>query len=95
MEHAGSIEIEIEDRPSLPDVSEDSISKNSTDWMSQWDEHEELLAGYTQHHGFPWVRDSLYMLVALLFVAVGLGLRGHAPKSPAHQRCDILKSHYV
>ena len=81
LEHSGSVEIENEDKPSLfegADVSDDFISKNSSDWMSQWDEQEELLAGYTQHRGFSFATDRWMPLVGVLFVAAVFGLRGTA-----------------
>jgi hypothetical protein len=98
MEHSGSIEIEETERAVFNDetfpVSND-ISKNNTDWMSQWDEDEELLAGYTQTQGFIVTLDRVFLLVCLALIAAGWSFREQATKSHRRTRCDVLKSHYV
>mmetsp|Transcript_12255 Transcript_12255/g.33646 ORF Transcript_12255/g.33646 Transcript_12255/m.33646 type:complete len:536 (-) Transcript_12255:52-1659(-) len=98
MEHSGSVEIEVTERAVFIEetfVSDTDLSKNNTDWMSQWDEDEELLAGYTQSHGFSLPRDRIMVLFGLALIAAGYQLRGKATNSHPQHRCDVLKSHYV
>jgi hypothetical protein len=98
MEHSGSVEIEVTERAVFFDETfpvANDISKNNTDWMSQWDEDEELLAGYTQTHGFIVTRDRVLFIVCLALIAAGCTFREKAIKSHRRTDCDVLKSHYV
>jgi len=98
MEHSGSVEIEVAERAVFneePFVVDTDLSKNNTDWMSQWDEDEELLAGYTQSHGFSLTRDRVMILFGLAFVVSGYQLRRKVTNFHPQHRSEVVKSHYV
>ena len=71
-------------------VSEDSIAKCSTDRLSHWDEHWELLLAPHSINVSNWYTT----LVAPLLVAEGLGLSGCASQSSTLLRCGVLKPHF-
>jgi hypothetical protein len=76
MEYTGVVEVQLEEKARLlaaaaamPDKRLDS---EVLDWMNQWDDHEEFLAGYRSPSGFSF-RHIVLVLGGILVVSIGAG----------------------
>ena len=71
LEFAGVVEADQDER-TTQSVATDLGNVSESVWTSQWDEEEELLAGYTQTHAFSL--PVPVVLGTLVFVSIRLGL---------------------
>lgn len=71
LEFAGVVEADQDER-TTQSVATDLGNVSESVWMSQWDEEEELLTGYTQTHAFSL--PVPVVLGTLVFVSIRLGL---------------------
>ena len=98
LEYTGSVQVEEDVWMVMTAASNSTDSGGETgensDWMSQWTEEEELLAGYSPDaFGFGSVRLVFILGGALLMLVGGLGW--HGKPSLMHARHPLAGRHWV
>jgi hypothetical protein len=95
MEYAGVVEVprHVREEMSTNSTSQVSEHEESSDWMSQWNEEEELLAGYSSEtRTLSSFRNFFIVLGGALLLLAGRGIR---KKPDASGVSFAPKSHWV
>lgn len=80
-EYRGAVLVSTTERLELAEAATESMTA-SVDVMSQWNDEEELLAGYSQHvHSTKSSRDVVFFVGCVLVLLIGgIGSRQHTQK---------------
>jgi hypothetical protein len=83
MEYTGVVEVQMEEKAHLlaaaASIPETKLNHEVLDWMNQWDDHEELLAGYESPSFFS-VRHLILILGGVVLTLIGA--RGWSSQQP-------------
>uniref|UniRef100_A0A7S1F0B7 Uncharacterized protein n=1 Tax=Noctiluca scintillans TaxID=2966 RepID=A0A7S1F0B7_NOCSC len=76
MEYTGVVEVQLEEKAHLlaaaAGMPDKRLDNEVLDWMNQWDDHEEFLAGYRSPSGFSF-RHIILVVGGVLVVLIGAG----------------------
>jgi hypothetical protein len=93
LEFSGVVEADEDERTTLS-VAQDPGNVSGDVWMSQWDDEEELLAGYTQTHTMYLPVQLLLGTAVLVLARIGFSVRG-AAKALSTVTWTASKTHCV